>query len=701
MNDIKRNLKITGDSKDAVKAIDAVTRAANNTDFSGMAQSANRAFSEIEQRAAQAAAKQRDLFKDNFGDVSSATSALGGALGAVGGGAGQGIAQLVSDITGAVEYLPALGQSVKDIGLKASQSTGLVGSLASGIGAIIPGLGAAGAGLAAVALPVAAIASVAALAAAAISLYNEQVENSKKAAEFAAEAIKTEVERRYEINDLIKAGNAEELKARSDAAEKQLAIVSDQIAETSRLRDEALARGDNTQADVFKTQLKELNEEFISASQASQQYWDALKDPRIADAVTEVRVNTNLVASGFEDLAVTTKDTAAEEAKLAAERDRANQTIASLVEQEKKLIASSEDRAKQLEASRALQDGRETQDRIIKSRQAAEDLNRALEEAAVEHQENILDIAADGAQKVFDLQQSIVQKQVEANEQISEANADYAENLTDLNTKYYDDAAKAARDFNRKRQEIEQDYQDTIAQAERDTDVRAFIDAQKEKQDALDDVNQDELDAATERQQQLEDERAKLAESHAERLTQIQDELAKFTDQTNQQIALEKSLTENAIANANAEYEAKLTKDAELRAIQEEREKQAYELRWQRLEEDRRLQDEAAAAQLAQQLADIQTKRDAELAALDAVLAKLGGLGTPSLTGTAPLAPTTTPGNGFAGPVLPAPTGNSSVNVNFSGANFGQIATPKDLNDLGKFISNSVNRAIQKSKGAA
>jgi hypothetical protein len=678
---INRKIKLTGDSTSAVNAVNAVNKAVADSEqaFSSLQSNANTAFNALEQRAAIAAQNQRDLFRDSFGDLSSATSALAGGAGAL--GVDGGVAQFVSDISGAAEFIPKLGESIKDIGTRAAQSTGVLGDLAGGFISLAPGLGLAGAGLAAIALPVAAIAAVAAAATLAISAYNDQVERTKKSAEGIATALQSEVERRFEIQELIKTGNAEELQAKYEEALARAAVITSIIDETRALEEEARARGDSTSADTYKEKIESLSTEFVVAGQTVDDYAKAVADPRIANAVTENVIAQEAAALGYEASTEAAKDLAAEEAKLTAERDRAQQSVENLVDQQARLAQSYLDRARETEAARRLQDTR-----------ATEDLNRALAEQQIQHQQNILDIAGDGAQKLEDIQTSIAQAQAQADEDTSKANEDYNEQLADIADKYRKSDLKAAQEFADKRAAIEKAYQDKIADAELNTDVSSFIDAQKERADALSDLDKEQKKAEQSRAEQIDEERTRLAENHVERLTQIKTELTKQQEAAAAQIAQTKAQTDFAIQQAEAVFQAQLAKDEELRRIQQARR-----------DEDRRIQDTASEAALAKSLQDIETKKNAEIAALEVILGKLQ-LAAPSSnilnisTQSGGLAPLPGGLNGF--PSLPSPSGNRGVNVTVTGNNFGAVATPDDVNQMGSFIADSVARGIKVARTA-
>jgi hypothetical protein len=192
--------------------------------------------------------------RDNVGDVSTTFSSLG-SLGIGGEASG-----FLSDLTGVAEYLPNFADAVKNAGLAASQSTGLVGNLSSSLLAAAPGLGAAGAGLASIALVAAPFLVAAGAIAGALALVSGNMEAARQQAEATAKRTAERAAEQAEVSQLIADGNTKEITSRLEVATAQQAVVQAQRDSIIALRDEAQARYDAISVNNIRDKLSARSE---------------------------------------------------------------------------------------------------------------------------------------------------------------------------------------------------------------------------------------------------------------------------------------------------------------------------------------------------------------------------------------------------------------------------------------------------------
>lgn len=535
--------------------------------------------------------KDRDLFKDDFGDASTGFGALGSAINSLAGSSAVGeVAAIIGDVTGFIEYLPALGTAIAGIGVAALPIIGI-------------GAGVAGA----------------------LYLVNQAYEESKKEITDYANALFERNRLQSELDKELANGNIETIRKRQEDVGAQIALEEKNRADLEARRAEIQKQYD--EAPLFSpnlgplgTQLDELDRQIASVHEKLA----PLRAEFNQIATVTFSEDFNNAADTLKELGATDlSDLIQQEATLNAERDKATLTLQQLAEQERQVIEASTERWQHLIDQRNLSDERAAEDRAIAANYEQLDLNRRLEELAEQHRGNLEKIADDGARRIEGLQESIVEKQIDANEKIEKENSDLNKKLLDIDAQYQKEAERAAKEFADRRREIEEEYENSISDARLNFDVRGFLDAKRQRETDLKDLKAEQKEDKQSRKEQLQEERATVLENHQERIKQIADELQAFTDKTNAEILQTKQQSDFAIAEAERVYQERLLKDSELRAEQDRREAEQYALRQRRMEEDRALQDQAAVEQLRQQLADIETKRQAETSALNDVLTKI------------------------------------------------------------------------------
>jgi hypothetical protein len=202
------------------------------------------------------------------------------------------------------------------------------------------------------------------------------------------------------------------------------------------------------------------------------------------------------------------------------------------------------------------------------------------------------------------------------------------------------------------------------------------------------------------------------------RIDEINAELAEFQQAQAVKRAEIQAQTAAEIELAKAEYAEKQRLDEETREIRRRDEEEDRQLARSRLEEDRRIEDRRAAEQLSKQLADIETKRIAEVRALGDVIAATGRIrqaaaevtyllsgrtGTPfnrylassgtALSSPAPALPMSSPSNTYMSTPLPPPAMSSGMTINLSNNAFGNVATTETVNAVVKAIQQGITLA--------
>lgn len=222
--------------------------------------------------------KQSTFNRENVGDLSTSFSSIASLQGAFG-GFGEEATRLASDVTGALEYLPNFREAIKNAGVAASQSTGAIGSASSAFLSLVPTLAPAAAGIAGIVAVAAPVVLVAAAGAAAISLFNTRLEETKKRGEEAAQSLVKQTDAQAAALSAFNKGNAGGLQDAYDSALDTLDSASAKAALYREKLDKLKADYDAQQASgggVNRELASEINKYTEAVNAADQEVKDAI-----------------------------------------------------------------------------------------------------------------------------------------------------------------------------------------------------------------------------------------------------------------------------------------------------------------------------------------------------------------------------------------------------------------------------------------
>ena len=159
-----------------------------------------------------------------YGDVESQVRTLSGALGYMGGEAGaaaEGVINVGAELFAVREAAPKLAAGVGEAALKISESTPLVGSLASGLTTLVPALGATGAAVVAVAAPIAVVVAAIGGLVLVLKALSDAGDAAAQAVSDQVDASKKRIAVEREIADFQAAGDKAGAQARLDELKRQ------------------------------------------------------------------------------------------------------------------------------------------------------------------------------------------------------------------------------------------------------------------------------------------------------------------------------------------------------------------------------------------------------------------------------------------------------------------------------------------------
>lgn len=613
---------------------------------------------ERSQRAVTRELERQEQLRRSFstqaaGDLSSglsATRALTSTLG--GGGALTGALELGDDAFQLIEYLPRLKDGL-------GQLAGSAAAAAGGVVPLVASLGAVGVALGAVAL--------------AFDAFQRQAQEG-------ADQLKRTIEARIAIDREIASGLSTE-DARKRLEELQRLRAAD--AANLELLTSKYRQFEQIAGPVIGTIAKAISPEEETLATSIDNLRNQIKDTDAEIISLERALNAG---------ATTANDTAAEEQKLADARKRTLDVIKQLEAQQQSLIDSYRAQQKVLTENRTLQDDRRAEDEATRAARAERDLNRALELEAQAQQRRLLSIAQQGSQRLIDLERATADRRAQAARQITKLQADFER-----------ERVKAEERFNRDRERALRNQRASELDAIIENDITALILGRRQ-------FGRSDADA----REDFDVDRQERAEALRIRIDEINAELAEFQQAQAVKRAEIQAQTAAEIELAKQEYAEKQRLDAETREIRRRDEEEDRQRARDRLEEDRRIEDRRAAEQLSKQMADIETKRIAEVRALGDVIAATGRVrqaaaeityllsgrtGTPfnrhlssgtALSSPAPALPMSTPTNSYMSTPLPPPSMSGGMTVNISNNAFGNVATTDTLQQVVKAIQSGI-----------
>lgn len=712
-----------------------------NTEIKAYGEEAERAFKKQEDAAKRASRASADAVpsaggfgKDAAGDLSTSLGSFASVGGALGGGLGSEITALGGDIFGVVEYLGRFRESLGALGQAAINNSSAFGGLLGSLGNVGAGLATLGVGAVAAAALAVAMDGLNKVLAEGTEIGTRYAEaNRKVATEIAAGLTTADAQKRIEELNAIIEGETNAITANQqylDAAAQKL----------------------NQDLGIFgglANAVSNADDAVIGTIEGSQ---DAIKDARAELARLTAALDSGQLAAN---------DLKEAETELTTERDQHRAAVEALTEQEADLRAAYAERQRQQQEDLDLQKRqlaeREALDAEFADARAELDAQFASEDAARDAtdrqaalQDKLAQITQDGNARIVDLYQQLSDKTADAQKRISELQADYATDSAKAQAEFEREALRRQREFNDRRRDIEQSYEDATLEGLLSNDVGSILRAQRDRTRGLEEVNRDESRASSDASEEFAREQAERKAALDARILDIQTELAEFQKSQAAKIEIERANIQTRLADEQAAFEAsealRIEQDTRARereaaytALEEELTRRKEALTLAQDAERRAITEARELASLNAQLAKIDAKRDAELAALDAVISRASSVatGTSSSSTSAYNTPRTfdpskygttgSQGYGFGlqpfatGGIVTRPTaaligerepeaviplsrmgdmsgGGRPVTINmagaFSGAAFGEVATQRDLDDIAVAVEGALTQTL-------
>jgi hypothetical protein len=434
------------------------------------------------------------------------------------------------------------------------------------------------------------------------------------------------------------------------------------------------------QSAAIATQITTSEANIASAEATINEYNKAISDGELA---------TNDLAEAEAGLAQTRE---ADSQRAIAQAEAANQRIAALEQQRSDLITNRAIADSNADASSALERKFANEDEIAES---------------INHYAALADIASDGAAKVEAIAQEIANLPTQEAKALADIASKGTKELNKLNGDYFASQIKATKDFSKESARIATDtakaaqriadkFADNLADAARDNDVVAFLelqrDGQKELKENAEDAKEAEKRRAQDFAEQQDEQRQAFQQRQAEILSNLAEERAQVTQtfaekraalelQKQQEIAN----TQQAIANANARYQAEEAREAQAA----DRNKQRAALR--------QAQEDAA---FQRQLKAISDKTAAELAGIQRVISAANSMSSSSKQAKqTPIDYKSGKNYGYSGSGSSGSfggnsgskqSGNNTIVVNTT---VGDVATASQ-------VSNAINKSLEQFGGA-
>jgi hypothetical protein len=587
-------------ARDLLKRLDEI--GASESEIAGAARAFNRF---------QSSKVSGDDVAEGSGNIGSISSSAAGVLGSLGGGAAQDALALLGNIGDVTEKLPRVAKGITDIGTAASGSSGVVGTIASGIGTALPGIGAAGAGVAALGTVAAVAAPLVIAGALALDEYNKSVERGRVLAELTSASIQNEAERRFQINELIKAGDRATLEAQRDAAIEQVAITQESINRITALRDEAQSKYNNSSnpfergelgasIDKYNEDLKVLQSTFILSSQSLYDYSTALNDTSLSavESARESAASLEAVKQKQDEYRQTI--------------DASLQSIQSYTDQIDALNESFTTKNTRESITNTLQGIFDATEAAYSAQEKAEDAADAREGREDAHQARLAQIETQGNQTIEGLREASTQKATDTQKSIDQ-----------LQAQAYVDDEKALKAYNQRIAKIEADARrkqeealGAMSDARLNFDVLAF----KKATEAFDKAEREEFKGKRRATREFNDDKAERDRVLAEKIKALNDELIAFQVAQQAKIDAELVAINNRLLAEQAAFDASEKKLEEREARNEQRandraqRRADFDERLDNLREGWELDDHnTRLSQLSQQRDAAQSNHDAAL----------------------------------------------------------------------------------------
>lgn len=619
--------KIGQDAKSASGGFDTLRQSAK-----GAADSAVAGLQELRAELNAAEQQTKDLadsskgvdFSGASGHLSSGLSALRGVAG--GGSAGDALG-VASDVTGAIEQIKNLKSGVVELASGAAQAFPVLGKVGGAVsnfaGPLVESLGGLG--------PVG-LAAGAAVAATVIALkgLSDQAEEARKQVQAQVEASKQRIANEREVSDFLKAGDTEGAKARLEELKAQQEDANKLLTELYVARDGVDKAYADLGASLNPAKRNELGAKGQELDkQIAAAYGDGFEArAKEIQALEAALPQIDRAANARDKEEQSAKKLGDTEEQVAAKREQHTQRIAALDAQAASVSENFAQQRVQVEQDRALAAKREQED---------------YQQGVVQHFVKIAALQKDGLKRIADIRAEGVKAEAEAakklSQELAKVSADAAKATAKENSSYQQNSQKAAAAYAKNALQQEKDYQlqrkraledanASIQDAELSNDVLALSRAQRSRDTEQQRAAEDFTNRQQQQAQQYAEEQAAAQQAHQQRLADIAAEAAQRTADLQAQAAEEKAARAQQLAERiAAEQEATRQRIASEVAAQAQADADRQK-RLQRQLQDQQIADQRARDANQRQLRDIQTKRDAEVQALSAVLVKVQQIGS-------------------------------------------------------------------------
>jgi hypothetical protein len=530
-----------------------------------------------------------------------------------------------------------------------------------------------------------------AIAAAALLAFTQLMTVLNKQQSESTKGLRDLISRTDEYYTLLQTGSTKSVEDAINAKKEELAIAEAKMADLQAVYD------------ASKTTAGSLVTEFSRVAQiVGREYKDILDAVSVADATAKdiaalkkeieglesVIGTTNVVAN---DMQIELDEIAEKEKELAEQRERHRETIEQLRQQEADLVAEYQARLRLQAEDRALREQRKQEDDALQSefetRKAELDALFAAEDsadAALKRQSDytakLVEIEAQGQQKIADLRQQLVDRTAQTFDRIAGVTKTYNENREKLEQEYARQSLKRQQEYERRRADIENAFNITRLQAYANQDALGLFFATLNKNLALEGVDADKQVADADAKENFKRRKQEDKKAFEERLVAMQMELDAFKQGIEQKIVAEQEAIAKRLDAEKESFDAreKLLADEDERRTARET---AYQDLQDKLDTDRRdillrrdaedlaIREQREQDALEKAKAKIQEKANAEVAALDSLIAKsaqlkaiadsiqfgFGGTAGPNLASPKPL-PTGTPKAFATGAIFDKPT---------------------------------------------
>jgi hypothetical protein len=524
----------------------------------------------------------------NFGTIGRSASGLGL------GGLGE-IANAVDDFKDLTSQIQAAGQAA---------GGGIVNTLSAltGIGPV--GL-AAGAGIV--------------VASAALALINATAAD-------AAEGIKAELDAKRQANDFLRTATKEQLEAEIAATQQRLDDAKKGQSDGNYILDQGFKETSALYGDF----VSRLSFAYLGLT-GQQGLNDITKDTQQYNAeVATGEAYLQKLNDALANNSTATNDAAEAEKKLAEERDKAveaaTRNLATIEEQIGALNKQNQQTTNTADADRRLRAAREQTDFEDQREQATAAHRERLETIEDQGNKRIEQLRAQGEKQlkqadsgILKLRLSLLDEDAKLAKDRTEAEQDYMASERAAVAKYYESEKKFAAQANTARIRRLEDLNNELLDAEEANDVVRFIQAKRRGEQDLQRMSEDTDTATQERQRQFQEERDQAAQQHQENLAQLKEAADARKADIQAQIAERQQARAELVADIRAQVEEQKAQNIEAQKAaqiafeaQIQREDAFRKKRLDRQAEDDRIADQRRKAALDAQLADLNTKANAE-----------------------------------------------------------------------------------------